>query len=264
MSGFAARLRSIPSWQLALGAAMLALGFLVAIQLGTEGPRVRYSSSERPPLLETARELDAAQEALEARILQLRGDIQAAQEAAVGSDQRVRDLSEALKDARLAAGLVELQGAGLVVRLDDSTQPVPPGAAPDDYLVTASDLRTVIEELWLAGAQAISVNGERIVQTTALTDIGPSILVNSSYLQPPYDISVIGPGDMYDRLTTSPSFLDLVRARVDGYGVALGFLPADDVVVAAFSGAVNLVEGRPTPSQSPEGGIPAPIGEVEP
>ena len=248
MSAIAARVRRVPGWQWTFAVALMALGFLVAVQLGTEGPRVRYSSSERPPLLETARELDAAQGDLQARILELRDQISAAEAASAGTDRAVMELNDALGTARLAAGLVEIQGPGLIVRMDDSGQPVPPGAAAADYLVTASDLRDLVNELWLAGAEAISINGERIVETTAFTDIGSSILVNSAYLQPPYDLSVIGPAELYDRLTTSPSFVDLVRSRVQDYGLELGFLPSDDVVVAAFAGTIRLVQGRPVPS----------------
>jgi uncharacterized protein YlxW (UPF0749 family) len=248
VSGLPARLRRIPSWQVTLAVALLGLGFLIAIQLGTEGPRIRYSSSERPPLLETANELRAAQEQLEARILELRAQIGDAEASAAGNDELVRRLNDELRDARLVAGLVELEGPGLVVRLDDSTQPVPPDVAAADYLVSANDLRDVLTELWLAGAEAISVNSERIVVGTALTDIGSSVLVNSSYLQPPYDISVVGPPELYDRLTTAPGFIDFTRTRVQGYGLQLGFVPAGDVVVAAYSGVINLVQARPVPS----------------
>jgi uncharacterized protein YlxW (UPF0749 family) len=251
MSTLAARFRRIPGWQWTFAVALLALGFLVAVQLGAEGPRVRYSSSERPPLLETARELDDAQAALQARILELRDRIAAAEAASTGTDRAVMELNQALTTSRLAAGLVEIEGPGLIVRIDDSGQSVPPGAAAADYLVTANDLRGLVAELWLAGAQAISVNGERIVETTAFTDIGSSILVNSAYLQPPYDVSVIGPPELYDRLTTSASFVDLVRARVQDYGLELGFLPSDRVAVAAFAGTIKLVQGRAVPSASP-------------
>jgi uncharacterized protein YlxW (UPF0749 family) len=251
MSAFTTRIRRVPGWQWTFAVALLALGFLVAAQLGAEGPRVRYSSSERPPLLDTARELDATQAALQARILELREQIAAAEAASAGTDQAVMELNEALTSARLAAGLVEIEGPGLIVRIDDSGQPLPPGAAAADYLVTASDLRDLVVELWQAGAVAISVNGERIVETTAFTDIGSSILVNSAYLQPPYDLSVIGPSEVYDRLTTSPSFVDLVRSRVQGYGLELGFLPSDQVVVAAFAGSTRLVQGRALPTTPP-------------
>ena len=47
------RLRAIPTWQVTLGVALLALGFLIAAQLASEGPRVRYTTQERTPLVET-------------------------------------------------------------------------------------------------------------------------------------------------------------------------------------------------------------------
>ena len=259
MTTLTTRLRRVPGLQWTFAIALLALGFLVAVQLGAEGPRVRYSSSERPPLLETARELDAAQSVLQTRILELRGQIAAAEAASAGRDRAVMELNDALTEARLAAGLVDIQGPGIVVRIDDSGQPVPPGAAAADYLVTASDLRGLVNELWQAGAEAISVNGERIVETTAFTDIGSSILVNSAYLQPPYDLSVIGPPELYDRLTTSATFVAFVQARVQGYGLELGFLPSDAVVVPAFAGAVRLVYGR-APNPSPGISTPSPSG----
>ncbi|MEA2611043.1 MAG: hypothetical protein QOG32_769, partial [Chloroflexota bacterium] len=70
------RLRAIPSWQVTLGAALLALGFLIAAQLATEGPRVRYTTQERTPLVETVNELQGQQDQLKQQILDLRGQIQ--------------------------------------------------------------------------------------------------------------------------------------------------------------------------------------------
>ena len=93
--------------------------------------------------------------------------------------------------------------------------PVPPGASAADYRVYRPRPADVVEELWLAGAEAISVNGERIVPTTAIIDIGGSVLVNSAYLAPPYQVAAIGPADLYDVLAASPGFVELVRARVD-------------------------------------------------
>ncbi|MFI5254457.1 MAG: DUF881 domain-containing protein [Candidatus Limnocylindrales bacterium] len=245
MNRLAAWWHGIRSWQVTLGAALLVLGFLIAIQLGTQGASIRYSSSERPPLLDTANQLRTAQQALEDRIKTLRTQIGQAEQGATGNSQLVKQLNAQLSDARLAVGLIELQGPGLAVRLDDSTRPIPPGDAAADYLVSSSDVRDLLSELWLAGAEAVSINGERIVATTALTDIGSSVLVNSSYLQPPYVLSAIGPADLYDRLTVSPGFLDFVTARVQAYGLQLSFLTAPDVVVGAYSGTINLVQARP-------------------
>jgi uncharacterized protein YlxW (UPF0749 family) len=241
--------RQVPSWQVTLGVALLALGFLIAVQLSTQGARVRYASSERPPLLDTANELRLAQDQLKARIVALRAQIGEAERGATGNSELVQQLDAKLTEARLSVGLIELQGSGLVIKLDDSARPVPPGEAAADYLASASDVRDLLDEMWLAGAEAVSINGERVVATTALTDIGSSVLVNSSYLQPPYVLSAIGPADLHDRLTALPGFLDFVTARVDGYGLQLSFLIAPDVVVSAYSGTINLVQARPATPQ---------------
>jgi len=249
-----ARLRRIPSWQLTLGLALLVLGFLMAAQVRSLVPRAEYSSSELPPLRQTAQDLQDSQDQLKQQIVDLRAQIQAAEQQGQGNSALVTALNEQLRQARLAAGLVELEGPGVVISLRDSTQPLPPDAAPGDELVSAADLRRVISELWLAGAEAISVNGERIAASTALTDIGSSVLVNSSYLQPPYEISAIGPPDLYERLTGAPGFLSFIQDRVQQVGLQLGLLRSDTVDVAAYTGTVNLVEARPVPSSVPSPG----------
>ena len=177
-----ARLRAIPSWQITLGVALLALGFLIAAQLASEGPRVRYTTQERTPLLQTADELQAEQDALKARILDLRAQIQAVEGQGAGAEDRVRQLNDRLEQARIAAGLIALTGSGLVLQLEDSRAPVPPDGRESDYLVGSRDIRAVVEELWGAGAEAIAVNGERITPTSAIIDVGTSLLVNSAYL----------------------------------------------------------------------------------
>jgi uncharacterized protein YlxW (UPF0749 family) len=254
VSALWARVRRIPSWQVTLGVALLVLGFLMAAQVRSLVPRAQYSSSELPPLRQTAQDLQASQDGLKQQIVDLRAQVQAAEQQGQGNSALVTALNEQLRQARIAAGLVELEGPGVVVSLRDSNQPLPPDAAPGDELVSAIDLRRVIAELWLAGAEAISVNGERIAVSTALTDIGSSVLVNSTYLQPPYEISAIGPPELYTRLTTAPGFLGFIEDRVQRVGLQLGLLRSDTVAVAAYTGTVNLVESRPIPSPLPSPG----------
>ena len=66
---------------------------------------------------------------------------------------------------------------------------MPPDGNEADYLVGAADLRTVVDQLWLAGAEAVAINDERITTSTAIIDIGGSVLVNAAYLAGPYQIS---------------------------------------------------------------------------
>lgn len=253
MSGLVARLRATPSWQVTLAAALLVLGFLVAAQLRSEGPRVRYTSQERAPLIETVLSLQRDQDALKARILQLNDQIRELQRRGEGSAALVAELNQEIEAARLAAGLVAVEGPGLVLQLTDTSGPLPPGANPADALVHSDDIRTIVEELWLAGAEAIAVNGERLTVSTAILDIGGSVLVNSAYLAPPYQIAAIGPPGLYNRLTASPSFVAFVVNRIDASGLGLSFAEPDRVVIPAYAGTVTLRYARPEPSPSPGG-----------
>lgn len=245
MTSMTARLRAIPSWQVTLGAALLGLGFLIAAQLAAEGPRVRYTTQERSPLVETATQLQRRQDELKARILQLRDQIQSTEQAGEGSAELVSQLNDQLQDARIAAGLIPLTGTGIVLQLEDSVEPVAPGADQADYLVGARDLRSVVEELWAAGAEAIAVNGERITPTTAIIDVGPSILVNAAYLTAPYQVTALGPDDLYPRLGASPGFVDLIRTRAQGFGIQVGIAEPEAVDIPAFAGTVTLRYARP-------------------
>jgi uncharacterized protein YlxW (UPF0749 family) len=248
MSSMTARLRRIPSWQVTLGAALLGLGFLIAAQLAAEGPRVRYTTQERSPLIETASQLQQRQDELKARILELRAQIQATEHAGAGSAELVKQLNDQLQEARIAAGLIPLTGTGIVLQLEDSQEPVAPGSDQGDYLVRARDLRSVVEELWAAGAEALAINGERITPTTAIIDVGPSILANAAYLAGPYQITALGPDDLYPRLSASTGFIDLIRSRAQGFGIQVSIAEPEAVDIPAFAGTVTLRYARPEPS----------------
>jgi uncharacterized protein YlxW (UPF0749 family) len=243
-----ARLRTIPSWQVTLGAALLGLGFLIAAQLSSEGPRVRYTTQERSPLVETATQLQDRQEALKKRILDLRAQIQAAEQKGQGSAALVRELNDGLQEARIAAGLIPLTGSGIVLQLEDSSEPPAQGADASDYLVGARDLRTLVEELWASGAEAVAINGERITASTAIIDVGPSILANAAYLASPYQVTALGPEDLYGRLSAAPGFVDLIRSRAEAFGIRVSIAQPESVDVPAFVGTVTLRYARPEPS----------------
>jgi uncharacterized protein YlxW (UPF0749 family) len=252
MTALAGRLRAIPTWQVTLGLALFALGFLIAAQLAAEGPRIRYTTQERSPLVGTALELQQQQDQLRAQIVQLGKDIQALQDEGAGTTAIVRELNDKLEAARMAAGLIPLAGPGLVLSLADSTQAIPADASDSDYLVTARDIRTVIAELWLAGAEAIDVNGERVTTSTGVLDIGHSILVNSAYLAPPYRVSAIGPPDLLAQLGLSQGWREFIETRAGRFGLDITFAEPEVVEVPRFAGGLNLRESRVVGSETPE------------
>jgi uncharacterized protein YlxW (UPF0749 family) len=154
-------------------------------------------------------------------------------------------VNDDLARVRISAGLIALHGTGLIIQLEDSVDPIPLGANQSDHRVTAADVRTIVEELWLAGAEAVAVNGERVTGSSAILDIGGSVLVNSAYLAPPYQIAAIGSTDLYATMTGAPSFVDFVGARAGPSGIRVSFAQPPDVTVPAYAGTVNLRYGRP-------------------
>jgi uncharacterized protein YlxW (UPF0749 family) len=243
MTAVLMRLRGFPSVQVTLAVALLVLGFLVAAQIAGEGPRVRYSTEERTPLIETALGLQTQQEALKAQILDLRkriGDLEAQDP---GAAESLRQLYADLEEARLAAGLVAISGPGLALRIEDGT----PGAGVD-ALASAQDVRVLVQELWLAGAEGIDVNGERITGTSAVIDIGGSILANTAYLAPPYTIRAVGPPDLYHRLQSSVAFVQFVQGRIERSGISLSVAELASVDLPAYAGTVTLRYAQPAAS----------------
>ncbi|HEY8846100.1 MAG TPA: hypothetical protein VIM24_05520, partial [Candidatus Limnocylindrales bacterium] len=104
MSFVAARIRAIPSWQITLGLALLALGFLIAAQLAAEGPRIRYTTQERSPLVVTALGLQTQQNDLKNHIVALRAAIQDIEQQDTGAAAAIKDLNAHLEEARIAGG----------------------------------------------------------------------------------------------------------------------------------------------------------------
>ncbi len=251
MTALAARVRAIPGWRVTLFVALLALGFLIAAQMASEGPRVRITSQERTPLVATALDLQAQQDGLKQQILDLRASIEDLEAAGQGGAAVTKNLNDQLERARIAAGLAAMSGPGIVIQLSDSSAPVPPDGNARDYLVSGRDVLVVVEELWLAGAEAIAVNGERVTVATAIVDIGGSVLVNSAYVAGPYQVSAIGPADMFDRLTKSTGFVDFVRGRAETFGIGVSYATPPSVDLPAYAGSVNLRYGRAVASPAP-------------
>jgi uncharacterized protein YlxW (UPF0749 family) len=133
-------------------------------------------------------------------IAQARNQINAAQAAAL-SQQSQTGLTAELSKLELVAGTVPVTGPGLVLTVDDAETKADPNAAdtnprtatgPDQGKVIASDLQIIVNGLWEAGAEAISINGHRLTSRAAIRSAGEAILVDYRPLTRPYVITAIG------------------------------------------------------------------------
>jgi uncharacterized protein YlxW (UPF0749 family) len=159
------------------------------------------------------REQERNRAALEAQVLELRTRLADYEKAAAEGRTTVTRMNRALQDLRALAGLTALEGSGVVVALSDSTRPPLPGEDPNKTILHYSDLAAVVSELWAGGAEAVAVNGERIVSSTGITCVGTTILCNTKRMAPPYVIAAIGdpvrlqeylrrPGGVLDQLAS--------------------------------------------------------------
>jgi uncharacterized protein YlxW (UPF0749 family) len=97
-----------------------------------------------------------------------------------------------LERIALVAGTTEVAGEGIAVVLSDSPLAASTQQGKADFLIQDVDLQLVVNELWNAGAEAIAINGQRIVGTSAIRSAGQAILVNYRVLTSPYRVEAIG------------------------------------------------------------------------
>jgi uncharacterized protein YlxW (UPF0749 family) len=140
-----------------------------------------------------------------------RGEINTLQAAALRR-QSQGGLTAELAKLELAAGTVSVAGPGLILTIDDAkskAEPVAPDAnprsatGPDQGKVIATDLQLIVNGLWEAGAEAISINGHRLTTRAAIRSAGEAILVDYRPLNRPYVITAIG-----DRSSLGVEFAD--------------------------------------------------------
>lgn len=137
-------------------------------------------------------------------------------------DETLALLNKEIDNLNLLAGLKEVKGAGIVVTLDD-TRAINQIAVdagfydPNVFVIHDSDLLMVINELWAAGAEAVSVNGQRIICSTEIRCAGPVIQINGIRLTAPFKISAIGsPDNMAGALKLRGGIIDSIeQADID-------------------------------------------------
>ena len=126
-----------------------------------------------------------------------------------------KTLNSELQDAKKVAGLSELVGGGVIVTLSDSKKTPRPYEDPQVYLIHQQDILEVINELRSSGAEAIAVNGQRIVSSSAVRCVGPVAQINDVKKSSPFVITAIGDAvTLHDALNLANGVLENIR-RLD-------------------------------------------------
>lgn len=189
----------------------------------------------------TIHRLEAEQAELKKRISDLRGQLAHAQQESAGGESEVGRLTAEIEREKLLAGTVAVRGGGVKIVLDDSAvKTIPAKEDPAMYIVHEYQLRDVVNVLWSAGAEAISINGERVVEPTSIYCVGSTILVNDTRTSPPYEFNVIGDQAQIEGALADQTRLKALRSRIKLYGLQFSTQRARDLLVPAYAGGLDV------------------------
>ena len=178
------------------------------------------------------RELEATVESLAAQVASFEG-----QEA--DGALRFERVQRRIDRIAAAAGLTAVRGPGLRAVLTDSELDVASTGNLNDLVIHEQDLQAVINALWAGGAEAISVNGQRVLATTAIRCVGNTLLLHGSVYSPPYQIDAIGDRvALRAELARDPAVTRFAAAATQ---FKLGFTVTDETLeIPEFEGATAL------------------------
>lgn len=152
------------------------------------------------------------------------------------NDALIANMTEELNATSVLAGLVDLKGEGVVVTIHDSTSSSPDLSA-EAGLVHDTDLVSIVTELKAAGAEAISINGQRIIATTPIRCVGPTIQINSVKVAAPFYIKAIG-NSQY--LESALNIKGGIVSSLRRYGLTIEVTRQDNIQIDKYDGNFKL------------------------
>ena len=213
-------------------------GILITAQWRSIPQRVTNPIAPYISLKDTKESLYNEQSELKNEIADLQKLIEENQKNSENSTLTKAELTD-LQAKKAQAGLTKLNGPGVIINLDDS----PMSPATEDSIVHAADVRDSLNLLWGAGAEAISINGQRVVMNTAVDCIVNTILINNIRIATPIRIEAIGDQNlMYSRLTDVNALSDIYRRRAE-QGLKFDISKNNDISVPIFDGSFDIQNG---------------------
>ena len=161
-----------------------------AVQTARNAPEAANSHSSL-----VAQVQDHKQElaAMRVRAKDLRSQVRALQTEDLQATAEGRALQKRLTQLKVITGMVPVRGPGIRIVVDDA-----PGGGQGGQVLD-KDLQKMVNGLWLVGAEAIAINGQRLSALTAIREAADGITVNFTHINPPYTVSAIGPDQMAAR-----------------------------------------------------------------
>lgn len=235
----------------------LIIGFLLALGWVETHRTAPEEAKVHDALVERVRAAQAAGDSLANTESRLNAELNQARARALPDSSVLRRLDR----DQLLAGQLAGQGPGVEVTLSEPAQTAAPTSVPGHgeptpvtgtHILVDRDVRSVVNELWADGAEAVAVNGIRITSTSAIRFAGDAVLVDYVPINSPYLVEAIGnPNEMITRFASSQvasRYQTLAAAK----GIGFSFQERDLISVPATAGT-QMRYARPLPSRAPEG-----------
>jgi len=223
--------------------ALAVLGFAIvaAATLPHPGPRV----GRRARLIDLIAAEDERSRSLRNQLDSLTAELDALQRNASKGARGLSTLQSEITSLGLFAGTADVTGSGIVVELRDSTLRRSPTKDPNDLVIHEQDIQAVVNALWAGGAEAMSINGERLTSESAVRCVGNTLLLHGSVYSPPYRISAIGDPSRLQRSLDSDPLIERFRIFVEDFHLGFDVSRADTLVVPAFRGVITRGSAKP-------------------
>jgi uncharacterized protein YlxW (UPF0749 family) len=244
---------SAPRIRGSLAVVLALVGFLTLVASSGVKEAKRGGESRRAGLVKLIHARQGEVESLGKELVQLRADVVDARRRLSASSA---DEARRLREVQMWAGTTSMSGPGLEVRLSDGSEAKASESDRESVSVHDVDLQLVVNALWAAGAEAVAVNGQRLVATSPIRAAGETITVNFRPLVPPYKIDAIGADNkQFERSDVVQRF----RRWAEDYGLGFALKQKSKIVVPAYAGTLQLSSARPT-DPAPAAPPPSPGG----
>ncbi len=162
-------------------------------------------------------------------------------EIASDNNKDSSDLQNELKKLNALIGTTDVQGKGIVITIADNNKVTNENIGLLDdisfYLIHDRDLLRLVNELKNAGAEAISINDERIINTTSITCDGNVVLINGKKMSSPFVIKAIGSQEAILGAIERPG--GLLRNELYKYGLVSSIEKQDKILIYKYNGVIN-------------------------
>jgi uncharacterized protein YlxW (UPF0749 family) len=166
-------------------------------------------------------------------------------------DTQVRQARAEARALRGPAGRLPVSGPGITVTLADAPREIRESSTQDINLLVVhqQDIQAVVNAMWKAGAEAVTIQGQRVVTTTGIKCAGSSVELNGIYYSQPYVISAVGDSERLLSTINTDDYISRYRSDSEQEDIQVGWsLDFETRIEApAYEGLLNLQYAEPVP-----------------